>query len=312
MAGYKLPEWLSITIENIPVIKNSTGKIIKSGISDVERGLRKTRFGESVEDDLDFLSSIILNDKVAQYCSDEQVGLLGSMLGGTITNLADETSRMQKMYSNERNIGEFDQMSLQSTTASTDLSSGSAVYFAHSIDERIRSLDKEYESNAKIFPSNRLTDREKILSTLRTILLGLGGKYLSLLESSEENLSRKKNGDNIAAAHLMRECFDGVLNKLAPKKVVKNQSWFLPEYANVRGVPRIAQMMYIVRNSKIKFVDEDLQNIESEMNNAKCVIETCIAIAHGHMSGVDFETVKSTVDLVRYYLLTILELNSNE
>ena len=311
MTEDKLPKWLSIAIEKIPVIKNSTAEIINSGITDIQRGLSKVRYGESVHKDLDYLSSIVLNNKVEQYSGDEQVKFLGSMLGGTITNLADEALRMKNLCSNQWNNGEFDQQSLQSTRASTDMSSGSAVYFAHSIDERIRSLDKDYESNERIFPSNRLTDREEILSSLRSILLGLGGKFLSLLESSEESLLRKNPGDYIAAAHLMRECFDDVLNKLAPNKVVENQSWFLEEYVNVRGVPRIAKLMYIVRNSKIKFVDEDLQNIESEMNNAKCAMETCIEIAHGHMSGVDFETVKSTVDLVRYYLLTILELNSN-
>lgn len=110
MIEEKLPEWLSIIKENIPEIKNLTADIKNSGIADIERGLVKVRYGESVENDLGYLSSIFLNNTVEQYCEDEQVNSYGSMLGGTIINLANETSRMHIMCSTEWNNEDNNQL----------------------------------------------------------------------------------------------------------------------------------------------------------------------------------------------------------
>lgn len=308
MTKDNLPTWYKNSKEKIPEIHDSLTEINNSGISDIQRGLAKIRYVETVENDYMYLSSFFSNYSGEQHNEDEIVSSLGSILGGTIINLANETSRMRKVSSADWNNGEIDQLHVQSMQASTDISSASAVYITYSIEERIKSLDTSYEPIAKVFPPERLSNHEEILSTLKAKLLRFGKKNLTLLESSEESLLRNTLGDNIASAHSMRECFNNILNILAPEKIVKIQPWFLVEYAKARGVPRIAQLMYIARNSKKKFVKEDLQIMESEMTNAKFVMETCVKIAHGHFPEGGLDTVRSSIDLLRYYLLTILNL----
>lgn len=303
-------DWYLNSKKKIPEIQVHLSEIRGSGINDIQKGLRKLEYVESVEGDLRYTSSFLSASSIDQYSGDEQINMLGSMLGGTITNLANETARVHNMCSTEWENGEFEQKYLDRLQASTDISSASTVILTHSIEERIRSIDTSYIAVSNDSPPESSYDHGEILSKLKERLSRFGEKYLVMLESSEESLLRGESGDLIQAAHSIRECFDHVLNILAPEKIVKKQPWFLTEYSKVRGVPKISQLKYVVRNSKKHFLEEDLENLDTEMINAKSVRETCVKIAHGQMSKVDPDIVRSSIDLLRYYLLVILDLYS--
>lgn len=302
-------KWYPNSKEKIPEIQEHLSEIRDSGISDIQKGLRKVEYVESVESDLRYTSAFLSTSSVELYSGDEQISMFGEMLGGTITNLADETARVNRMCSIERKNGEFDLNSLTSLHASTDITSASTVILTHSIEERIRSLDTTYIPVSSASPPERLYDHEGILNKLKEKLSKLGKTYLLILESSEKSLLRGGSGDLIQAAHSMRECFEKTVNELAPEKLVKIQPWFLAEYPESRGVPRIAKLMFIVRNSKKQFLQDDLKSLEYQMNNAKCVMDVCLKIAHGHLPEGGPDMLRTNIDLLRFYLLTILDIS---
>ena len=129
-----------------------------------------------------------------------------------------------------------------------------------------------------------------------------------MLEGSETALGIDTPDSQSQAAHSMRDCFQQLLEQLAPSKVVESQPWFKPTDGAPGGISRRSRLRYMLYGSGENVDDRTIQQLDELSDIAKNSLDLCIARAHDHDPSLTKEEVLLVIDQARNALLHVLKL----
>jgi hypothetical protein len=130
-----------------------------------------------------------------------------------------------------------------------------------------------------------------------------------MIRGSEEALARDHPDALSQAAYSMRDCFQQLIEHLAPSEAVKVQPWFQPVSGPPDGVSRRQRLRFIYRSGDS--VDErTLTSLDNLADSAVNSLDLCIARAHQHDPELTREEVRLSIDQGRHALIRVLKLHA--
>ena len=129
-----------------------------------------------------------------------------------------------------------------------------------------------------------------------------------MLEGSEAALLTNTPDSQSQAAHSIRDCFQQLLEDLAPTKVVESLPWFESTEGAPGGISRRSRLRYMLYGSGENIDDGTIQKLDEVSDIAKNSLDLCIARAHERDPSLTKEEVILVVDQARNALIDVLRL----
>ena len=303
----EIPKWVQNTRADVTDIKLLLEKQKKKDQAEAKRGLEKVKKTDELIIEADYISQVVNQDHDSGFWEDEIVSASGIRLEFGIRSLKEDLIDAQKEGESLYNLVEDYHAKYYGVVTSTDGSSGSAVFLSASIEKRNSIIEPAYHpininTNIKL-----LTSRDSIYKDLLKVISEFDEKYKLMIEGSETTLNYD-SPDNLAqAAHSMRDCFQSIIEELAPTKVVKTQSWFTSTEGAPSGVSRRSRLRFIFYGSGENVDEKLITRLNNQADIAKDSLDLIIGRAHDHDPSLDKDEVVIAIDQARFSLLNVLK-----
>ena len=303
----ELPQWLSNVRAAIRSIRDKVMSIRQEGQEEIRRGLEKVEKADRLEREIDYLDRVFSVDIPSEQLNDEIIMISGSYLS---QGLMDVDNRLSKAIAIASEAGQYAQEHhgyFVRAVSDSGSSSGSAVYLAASIENRLHTLNPRTTVIFEEDPPERIADRDKLLEELEAKLATHGDKFVAMLKGSEDALNRDNVDALSQAAHSMRDCFQQLIEHLAPTDAVKAQPWFEPVEGPPEGVSRRQRLRFILYRSGENTDEEALASLDKLADSAKSSLDLCIARAHDHDPELTRNEVLLAIDYARHALNHVMD-----
>lgn len=301
------PEWLKKSRNDTDDLKSNIFKLENEGHADIRIGLMKVKKANELKKDAYYIESTLEKLNEPTLWNDELIRNTGTMVNGSIVNLSQYLTDLNTYGFVGSRADEIYFHNLEGTLTSTDMTSGSAVYLCAKIETRIQQIQP---TNTPIYqqePPFRIASRKKIYQDLLEIISEFGEKYTNMVKGSELGLEND-NPDHLSqAANSMRDCFEQLLQQLAPNKVVKQQTWFEFTDGAPGGVSRSSRLKFILLGPGGNNNPNQIDLLEKDIDNAIVILNLAIKNAHDHKPGQLQEDVTLAIDQARHVLLGIIK-----
>ena len=304
----KLPKWVKDSQEHLGNMAPKIESIKKQGQAEIRRGHEKVEVANKFQQEADYLGRVLSQYHEPEYWNDEIITVTGTYLANSISFLDQNIDRLASITYESGELDEAGHVRFVFALPSTDTSGGTAVYLAASIENRFIAIDPAHTTVFAESEPNRLTSRDTLFQELRSALVVFGDKYVTMLEGSEAALDIGTPDSLHQAAHSMRDCFQQLIEYLAPSEVVKTQPWFTPTVGAPGGVSRRSRLKYVLYGSGENVDENIIHQLDVLSDIAKNSLDFCMARAHGHDTTLTKEDVVYAVDQARNELLNVLRL----
>jgi hypothetical protein len=221
-----LPKWVVDSQEHLESIAPKIDALKKEGQAETKRGFEKVKAATNLQIEVDYLAQVLSQEHDSNIWIDEIVTVSGDRLANRIVSLDENLDRILGYTKEGGKIGEEYHSRLLFDVSNTSSSSGTAIYLGASIERRFQAIDPSYVTVLANQEPNRLSSRDTLFQDLKSTLEVFGKDYVTMFEGSETALEIGTPDSQSQAAHSMRDCFQQLLEKLAPSKVVESQPWF--------------------------------------------------------------------------------------
>jgi hypothetical protein len=303
----ELPQWLQNVRAAISSIRKKVISIRQEGQEEIHRGLEKVESADRIDRDIDYLDRVFSVDIPSKDLNDEIIMISGSYLS---QGLMDADDRLSEAITIATVAGKHSQEQhgyFVRAVTDSDSSSGSAVYMGASIENRLHTLNPRTTMVFEEDPPGRIADRENMFKELEAKLAPHGDKFVSMLRGSEQSLNRDDEDALSQATHSMRDCFQQLIEHLAPTDAVKAQPWYEPVKGPPEGVSRRQRLKFILYRSGEDMDEETLSSLDKLADSAKNSLDLCIARAHNHDSQLKKKEILLSIDHARYALNRVME-----
>lgn len=304
----EIPKWAKASLEKIKSISPKIEAIKKEGKAEIRRGLEKVEEADKLRKEVDYLGRVLSQSHDPESWLDEIITVSGTHLDNSLSYLDQSISRMARMASESGDISEEQHLRFAQSRFSTDSSEGAAIYLGASLESRFSAIEPRYTAIIPVSGTSRLTSRDALYQELRITLVEFGDEYTVMLDGSEAALGVASPDSLQQAAHSMRDCFQQLIEYLAPSRVVKSQPWFEKTDGAPGGVSRYSRLRYMLYGSGNNVDESTIQQLDELAEIAKRSLDLCIARAHGRDLSLTREEVLFAVDQARNDLLNVLKL----
>ena len=304
----ELPKWVKDSQEQLKNITPKIESIKKHGQAEIRRGLEKVNEADKLQNESDYLGRVLKQPHESEYWDDEIINLSGVQLASSLSFLNQNVNRMANLADESGNIGDVEHSRFVFALPTTDGSSGTAIYLGASIESRFQSIEPEYKAILAKSELSRLTSRDALFQELKSALAAFGEGFTTTLDGSEAALGTNTPDSLHQASHSMRDCFQQLIEYLAPSKVVKSQPWFEPTDGAPGGVSRRSRLKYMLYGTGENVDESTLQQLDVLSEIAKESLDLCMARAHGHDPTLAKNEVILAIDQARNNLLNVLKL----
>jgi hypothetical protein len=302
------PNWVKVSLELLRSILRKLGAIKKEGRAEIKRGLEKIEYANRLEAEADYLTHVLSQPHDPQTWSDEIVNASGTWLANRIQALDHDVDSLSDIAATGGSIGDQSHARFLFAFPSTDSSAGTAIYLGAGIEKRFQAIEPAYRPVLQDVEPARLTSRDHLYQELRDTLAEYDDEYVTMLDGSESSLSVSTPDSQSQAAHSMRDCFQQVLEQLAPSKVVASQPWFQSVEGAPGGISRRARLRYMLYGSGQSVNEDTIQKLDDLSEIAKDSLDLCMARAHDHDQSLTAEEVRLVIDQARNALLHVLKM----
>lgn len=302
----KKPKWVITSQEHLNNITRKVDAIKKEGQAEVRRGLEKEKEAGKLKDETDYLNRILSQQHDAQYWNDEIVTISGSWMQNRIQSLDNQLDDILGEAKEAGKISSDYHARFKFGISSTNSTAGTAVFLGAEIEKRFLVIEPRYAPVLAKFEPERLTSRETLFQELKQSLKEFGQEYVEMLEGSETALDIPNPDGLSQAAHSIRDCFQKLIEHLAPSEVVKSQPWFEQTDGAPSGVSRRSRLRYIFYGSGENTDDKTIQQLDDLADITKNALDLCIARAHEHDPTLTKDEVRLVIDQGRNALLHLL------
>jgi len=307
----QLPKWVKEGQDHFPSINQKIKAVKEEGQAETKRGIEKIQKADELQREVDYLAHVYFQAHDPQHWGDEIVTQSGIMMTNRIKLFDEDLSTIQDYATSAKVVNEDNHRHFLSAVLTSGSSAGTAVYLGASVENRFRAIEPTYKLAPEALEPKRLTSRETLFSDLKSILKPFGEKYVAMLEGSEAASANDNPDSQSQAAHSMRDCFQMLIEQLAPNKVVESQPWFVPVEGPPAGISRRSRLRYMLYGSGENIDDGLIQRFDELADIAKISLDICIARAHEHDPSLTKEEVRLGIDQARNSLVQILELYNN-
>jgi len=303
----ELPKWVLESQEHLNSINPKIEAIKKEAQAEIKRGLEKAQKADSLQQESEYLFRILSQNHDSQYWNDEIITISGTWLANRIESLDTELDIILGYAADAGGIDENYHRQFLSAVSSTDSTAGSAIYLGAGIEKRFLSIEPTYKPVLTDFEPKRLTSREELFEELKSVLDTLGKEFVVMLQGSEIALGLTNPDSLSQAAHSMRDCFQQLLEQLAPSKVVESQPWYKATPGAPGGISRRSRLRYMLYGSGENVDEQAIKQLDVLTDIAKNSLDLCIARAHDHDQSLTREEVLLAIDQGRNALLHVLK-----
>ena len=307
----ELPKWVLVSREQLDDMLPKIDAIKKEGQAETRRGLEKERAANDLQNEAEYLARLLSQDHDPQHWNDEIVTMSGVMLANRIELFKEDVDSILGYVKRGGETGAEYHSGFVNQVSDSDSSAGTAVYLGASIERRFLVLEPTYTAVLTDFEPKRLTAREALFQELKTVLEPFGNKYVVMLDGSETALGVDTPDSQSQAAHSMRDCFQQLLEQLAPSKVVASQPWFEQSEGAPGGISRRSRLRYMLYGPGENVDVKTIQRLDELADIAKDSLDSCMARTHTHDESLTKEEVLLAVDQARHALLHVLKLYNN-
>lgn len=304
----KTPKWVKDSKEHLESIIPKVEAIKKEGQAEIKRGLEKLGEANDLLSEVNYLSQVLTQPHEPQYWNDEIVTISGGWMANRIEALDKGLDGILGLAKEEGNLSAGYHQRFMNALPSTDSDAGTAIYLGAGIERRFTIIEPTYSAVLFDFEPKRITSRDALFQDLKSILEPMGKQYVAMLDGSETALLMDTPDSQSQAAHSMRDCFQQLLEQLAPSKVVKSQPWFQTTDGAPGGISRRSRLRYMLYESGENLDDQTIQQLDDVTEIAKNSLDLCIARAHEHDPSLTKEEIQLVVDQGRNALLNVLKL----
>ena len=303
----EIPKWVKDSKEHLESIVPKVEAIKKEGQAEIKRGLEKVGEANDLLSEANYLAQVLNQPHDPQYWNDEIVTISGSWMEKRIEALDKGLDEILGLAKEEGNLSAGYHQQFMNALPSTDSNAGTAIYLGAGIERRFTVIEPTYSAILFDFEPKRITSRDTLFQDLKNILEPFGKQYVAMLDGSESALLTNTPDSQSQAAHSMRDCFQQLLEQLAPSKVVETQPWFQTTAGAPGGISRRSRLRYMLYGSGENIDDKTIQQLDEVTEVAKNSLDLCIARAHEHDPGLTKEEVQLVVDQGRTALLNVLK-----
>jgi hypothetical protein len=307
----ELPKWVIMSQERLADIGSKIEVIKNEGQAEVHRGLEKVEEANKLQKEADYLGRVLSQPHDPQYWSDEIVTMSGVRLARSIESLGEDLDRMANIAQEGGGAANVYHARFAFALPSTDTSGGTAIYLGASIENRFLALEPSYQPVLSDLQPARITSRETLFQELKSAVKAFRKQYEAMVEGSETALHLETPDSLSQAAHSMRDCFQQLLDELAPSKVVETQPWFEATKGAPGGISRRSRLKYILYGSGENADEKTIQELDELSDFAKDALDLCMARAHDHDPTLTKAEVLLAIDQARNALLNVLKLYTN-
>ncbi|MBU1682680.1 hypothetical protein KJ742_01920 [Patescibacteria group bacterium] len=306
-----LPKWVKNIETNLENIDYKILIVKKKGQAEAKRGLEKVAQANKLEVDSNYIRSVLNQPHESENWNDEIVSASGIRLENRIKELDSDLDNIiaegNQVEKNDKDYHSY----YFGVVPSTDTTAGTAVFLSANIEKRFTQLEPSYlptQSNPK---PEVLSNRETLFIELGKNICRYGNEFVSMLDGSEKTINIDSSDTFAQAAHSMRDCFQKLIEQLAPTSVVSIQPWFEKTDGAPTGVSRRSRLRYMLYGSGENFDEKAITRLDEQSDIAKDSLDLIIARAHDHDLSLSKDEVILAIDQARFSLLNILKLYDN-
>lgn len=301
-----IPEWLRDVLSLVARIKDKARHIRAEGQEEITRGIEKVTYANQLEREADYITNVFAQDIPAEDLEDEIITISGSFLRQNLLNSNNRLDVAAQYVTIAGEIGQDHHELFLHAVSDSDSSSGSAVYLGASIENRLHALTPRPIVFSHENPPERLNSRDALLDELTQKLNAIDEKFSIMLNGSEQALNSQDDDAYSQATHSMRDCFQQLIEYLAPNEAVRAQAWYEPVEGPPQGVSRRQRIRYILYGSGEGLDGDTIKTLEEVVSSAKNSLDLCIARAHEHDPKLTRTEVSLTIDQARHALNRLL------
>ena len=305
-----VPGWVKEGRSLLAQIVSNAGVIKVEGQAEARRGLEKAEAADDIQHEAEYLNSVFNQQLDPVYWNDEIIAASGIRLVNRLQVLDDQMQYLSASVVVAGERGEEEQINFIRAVSDSDSSSASALYLGAGMEIRFQAITPAYEPIMTYDQPDRLNSREELFTDLKTEVAEFGDKYVKMLEGSESALDLEAPDSLSQAAHSMRDCFQQLLEQLAPSGVVKAQPWFEPTDGAPGGVSRRSRLRYMLYGSGENVDESRLSRLDDLAALAKDSLDMCMARAHEHDPTLTHDEVRLAIDQARDALVRVLQVYS--
>ncbi len=302
------PKWVVKSKEHLENIIPKIEAIMKEGQAEIERGLEKENKAKYLLIEAKYLERILNQSHKSETWHDEIVGIEGGLMATGLESLDFSMDELLRFVTSGGAISAGFHDQFTNAMPSTDSVAGSAIYTGARYERRLAAIESGYTVILNDDDPKRLTSRDDLFKELKNTLQPFGDKYVTMLEGSESALHTDTPDSLSQSAHSIRDCFQQLLEELAPSKVVESQPWFKPTEGAPGGISRRSRFRYMLYRSGENVDQGTIQRLDVAIEMAKVSLDLCMARAHDHDPTLSKDEVRLAVDQARDSLLHVLEL----
>jgi hypothetical protein len=308
MKNYDKPQWVINSQRHLDSINSKILATKKAGQLEAKRGLEKLKKANKLQQEADYLSRVLSQQHPSTCWEDPVISGSAIMLENRIALFDNDMDRIQSIACASNETDEALHKQFLGSVESSDSSAGTAIYLTASIERRLQKIEPFYQPTLDANKPERLTSRLTTLEELKSNLISFDSKYIAMVDGSEITLSAESPDCLSQAAHSIRDCFQQIIEDLAPSSVVNLQPWFTSTNGAPGGVSRRSRLMYILYGSGENIDEREIQRFDELAEIAKSSLDHVIDRAHYHDISLTKEEVQLAIDQARDSLLQILRL----
>jgi hypothetical protein len=301
-----LPEWVIASQDRLEKLTPKIQKIKQEGQDEARRGLEKVEIANEIEVEIDYLGRVLTQPHEPELWNDEIVAVSGVRLADRIEALDGEVDQLLGISVEGAKLEKDAHLRFVFSHGDTGTTAGTALYLGAGIERRLLALEPAYTPVMGNHYPPRLGMRDELLRELKDLVTELGAEFVQMLDGSEAALSSSTADALSQAAHSMRDCFQQILERLAPSKVVEAQPWFKATEGAPGGISRRARIRYVLYGSGEGSDEDVIQKLDQLADIAKDTLDICIARAHEHDPSLTVDEVRLAIDQGRHALRRVL------
>jgi len=307
-----IDKWINESLEYIEDAISKIESIKISGQKEAKRGLAKIRQSDHLLIYMHYLKRMLSGQKDKFQMKDPIITASLVDLNHQLFNLKSDVGNIAFGIENSQYIAEFWDSQFLMPYGSTDSTAYTSVYLGANIEKRLQSQFPDETPAIIDTEPDILPSRDEILSELIDLLKPIDEKYVSMVEGSEASLFSNKKDSLSQAAHSMRDCFQEVIEELAPTKVVLEQPWFEPTPEAPQKVSRRSRIRYILYGTGENYENSIVQRLDELAGIAKNSLDICTGKAHDHDLDNTQQITSLAIDHARINLITILKYHNDK
>ena len=300
------PSWVINSVDYINRIRPKIEQLKKDGQVEAKNGFEKIQKADELLNHVDYINTVLTYKHESSLWSDQIVSASGVWLENQIQAVDIDLINLSRASASYQKSCSINHNQIMNEFSETSGSAGTAVFLAAGIDSRFQIIDTAYKppEPSDVFPINEY--RENVLTRLLKLVEPYGQKYYSMIEGSESALERGTPESFAQAAHSIRDCFQSLIEYLAPTQVVQSQPWFELTPGSPTSVSRKSRIRYLFYGSGENVNNDVLKKYDDQAGIAKESLDLCIKRAHDHNPEMTIDEAKASIDQGRSSLLSLL------